>query len=223
VQTRPQPAAFWATQPEGPFAPQHQRRRLGLAASSAPRDPVLFQPDPEPMPPYARADAALAAAVTHGDFAYAAKIFSSALWSWRDVSSSHRFLAVQVRDNPADTSTLLAAFELIDSLSMLELELSQQRRVYWEAIRATTVALSRCSTFADGTSTWWLAQYANTQHRAHIVKQLSPPPLQEWLNEIPLAVLKLHEPKVKHAALALTSSVSVSPSTLADLAVAVAV
>jgi hypothetical protein len=219
--TRDDPWAYWARHEAGPFTPAHQARRaLSIHLANLGQD--LRSLVPPPWPPFALTDAALAASVTHGDHARANSILASSLWAMRDVSRSHRFLAEQVRDEPRDATLLMAAFDLLDALAELDVELSQRPKVFWERTRALTVSLQLHHSHADGTSTWWLAALASSVHHRAIAQQRQVPPLSEWLAEIPQALPLAEDANIRRIALALGKSVLESPTTLLRLAASVA-
>ncbi len=212
------PWAYWATDLAGPFTPHHQARRklsIRLAASHQ-RVATLVPP---PAPPFAATDAVVAACVTHGDHARAELVFHSPAWFRRDASHSHRFLADQVRDDPAQASRLLAAFDLLDAVAELDVELSHRPRVFWERTRSLVDQLSEHHSHADGASTWWLIQLAAASHHRASLTGDAVPPLSEWLVEVPRAAALLSDKAVRDLALGISRSLVVSPLTLAELAV----
>lgn len=213
------PWAYWATDPYGPFTPHHQARRnlsVRLASAHQRVDALV----PPPAPPFAATDAVVAACVTHGDHARAASVFHSPAWFRRDASHSHRFLADQVRDDPSQASYLLAAFDLLDALVELDVELSHKPRVFWERTRALVEQLSTHHSHTDGSSTWWLVQLAASAHHKSALSGAPAPPLSEWLEEVPQAAALLQEHSLRILATGLARSLAVSPLTLAELATA---
>jgi hypothetical protein len=218
--THADPWAYWARQHAGPFAPAHQSRRL-LSVRLATLGQDVRALVPPPRPPFAHTDAVVAASIVHGDHARAASIFASSVWALRDASRSHRFLAEQVRSEPRDAALLLGAFDLLDALAELDVELSHRPAVFWERIRALTVSLQEGHAHQDGTSTWWLVVLAASVHHRALAAQRKVPPLSEWLTEVPIAARLAEPPAVRDTAEALSRSVLESPLTLVQLAISV--
>lgn len=222
MKVRPEPGAFWKKDPEGPFAERHTMRRSRALENSARIDPVGFTPA-EHAPPYAELDAAIARAIAEEDFQYAARAFSTVIWAWRDVSSTRRRLAEACVTHTGGACALTTLFELIDALPMFDIQLSPARRgssMFFERFAALSAALERSSKFTDGTSTWWLVLYTHEAHHRSIAALASPPPLVEWLEEIPEAVRILDTREHRDMAHALSSQLRSSPLELAEVAAA---
>jgi hypothetical protein len=184
--------------------------------------PARFSLSGPTLPPYTAADAALCSALQNGNFAYAAEMFASVLWSWRDISSMRRRLAEAAADR-IDPAALAALFELLDALPMLEIALAPQRQglVLYEALTDVLATLTSAAKFDDGSSAWWLVQYCHAAHRRALVLGASPPPLVEWLYEVEPAVGLLHDHRTRTTANSLAWQLHVSPLVLAELACAI--
>lgn len=223
MKVRPEPGSFWRKDPDGPFAERHTLRRSRALENSARIDPAGFSPA-EHAPPYAELDAAVARAIAEDDFQYAAKAFSTVIWAWRDVSSTRRRLAEACVTHTGGATALTALFELIDALPMFDIQLSPVRRsssMFFERFAALSASLERSSRFSDGTSAWWLVLYSHEAHHRSIAALTSPPPLVEWLEQIPEAVRVLDTQERRELARSLSAQLRSSPLELAEVAAAI--
>jgi hypothetical protein len=223
MKVQPEPGSFWRRDPDGPFTERHaQRRRCALQHADR-LDPVGFIPA-EGTPPYADLDAAVARAISEEDFSYASRAFSSVIWAWRDVSSTRRRLAEACVSHAGGPSALTTLFELTDALPMFDIQLSPVHRgssLFFERFAALSAALEHSSHFSDGASAWWLVLYSHEAHHRAIAALASPPPLVEWLEEIPEAVQVLKDDEHRELARALSSQLRSSPLELAQVAAAI--